>query len=78
MKSLLGAVLLAASLALTGCAEIIIGIGGLVASGIGIYQRKEDRDTQKDTNTEIKGLREAVERHQAEVKRLNEQLLEGK
>ena len=69
------ALLVVCLVVLSGCAEILIGIGGLIASGVGIYQRKEDRDTQKDTNTEIKALREAVDRHQAEVKRLNEELL---
>ena len=57
---------------LAGCAEILIGVGGLIASGIGIYQRVEDRNTQKDQTEEIKRLKEAVDRHQEEVRKLRE------
>ena len=63
-------------LLLSGCAEIFFALGGLAASGVGIYQRWQDRDVQKDQNAELKALREAVERHQAEVKRLNERILD--
>lgn len=67
--------LLLAALLLGGCVEVLFALGGLAASGVGIYQRWEDRGVQKDQNAELKALREAVERHQAEVKRLNERIL---
>ena len=69
-------VLLMLILPLAGCVELLIGVGGLLASGVGIYQRVEDRNVQKDQNAEIKALRQSVEQHQAEVKRLNERLLD--
>ena len=64
--------LVGATLPLAGCAEILIGVGGLIAGGIGIYQRVEDRNTQKDQTEEIKRLKEAVDRHQEEVRKLRE------
>lgn len=69
-------VLLMLILPLAGCVELLIGVGSLLASGVGIYQRVEDRDVQKDQNAEIKALRQSVEQHQGEVKRLNERLLD--
>ena len=66
------ALILLLTLPLAGCAEILIGVGGLIASGIGIYQRVEDRNTQKDQTEEIKRLKEAVDRHQEEVRKLRE------
>ena len=66
------ALVLVLALPLAGCAEILIGIGGLIAAGIGIVQRVEDRNTQKDQTEEIKRLKEAVDRHQEEVRKLRE------
>ena len=63
-------------LPLAGCVELLIGVGSLLAGGVGIYQRVEDRNVQKDQNAEIKALRQSVEQHQVEVKRLNERLLD--
>ena len=68
--------LMLAVLPLGGCVEILFGVVGALSSAVGVYQRKEDRDVQKEQNAEIKALRETVERHQAEVRRLNERILD--
>ena len=64
------------ALSLTGCAEIIFGVTGLISAGVGIYQRYEDRQDQKDQTEEIKNLRKQVETHQEEVRKLNERILQ--
>ena len=66
------ALILLLALPRAGCAEILIGVGGLIASGIGIYQRVQDRTAQQDQTEEIKRLKDAVERHQEEVRKLRE------
>ena len=54
-----------------GCvAEIVFGAGSLIASGVSIYQRHEDRGVQKEQNDEIRMLREATKSLEAEIARL--------
>ena len=52
--------LLVIALLTGGCADTVVGIGSLVASGIGIIQRWEDRQTQKDQNTKIEALTKEI------------------
>lgn len=54
--------LLVLPLGLTGCVEILFGVAGAISSGVGIYQRYEDRQVQKDQTAEIKALREEIAR----------------
>ena len=81
------ACLIAGAGGVTGCAAalpIALGIQGAISAGsdiIGGVKWWEDRAFQKEANaalrataTEIKALREAVEAHQAEIRRLAERV----
>ena len=57
------ALLLAAALALGGCAELVFGIAGIASGLVGIYQRYEDRQTQKDQNKKIEALTGEIKAH---------------
>lgn len=59
-------------LTLSGCAEVVFGVIGAISSVVGIYQRHEDRDAQKDQTQELKNLKDQVKAHQEEVKKLRE------
>lgn len=49
---------------LSGCAAAVIGLDAVIG-GIGIYQRYEDRQAQKDQTAEIMRLREELARHRS-------------
>jgi hypothetical protein len=49
------------ALSLTGCAAAIPVALDTLLGGIGVYQRYEDRQAQKEQTEEIKKLREAIE-----------------
>ena len=67
---------LVSSLFLGGCAGLIFSLVGAATSVVGVYQRYEDRQAQKDQTEEILRLREAVEQHQQEIRQLSEVLRE--
>ena len=69
-------VVLVCSLFLGGCAGLIFSLVGAVTSVVGVYQRYEDRQAQKDQTEEILRLRGAVEQHQEEIRQLSEILRE--
>ena len=75
MKIRLVAVLIC-SLFLSGCAELIFSLVSAATSVVGVYQRYEDRQAQKDQTEEILRLREAVEQHQKEIRQLSDILRE--
>lgn len=52
--------LIAVAFFLSGCATAGIAVDALLG-GVGIYQRYEDRQAQKDQTEEIKKLRETIE-----------------
>ena len=70
------AAVLVCSLFLGGCAGLIFSLVGAVTSVVGVYQRYEDRQAQKDQTEEILRLRGAVEQHQEEIRQLSEILRE--
>lgn len=49
---------------LSGCAAAAIGLNAVIG-GIGIYQRYEDRQAQKEQTAEIMRLREELARHRS-------------
>jgi hypothetical protein len=61
-RALAGLFVIALALPLGGCVEIVFGIGGLLSSGISIYQRWEDRGAQTDQTEEIRKLRQEIRR----------------
>jgi len=70
------AAVLVCSLFLGGCAGLIFSLVGAATSVVGVYQRYEDRQAQKDQTEEILRLRGAVEQHQEEIRQLSEILRE--
>jgi len=65
---------LVCSLFLGGCAGFILSLVGAATSVVGVYQRYEDRQAQKDQTEELLRLREAVEQHQQEIRQLSDRL----
>lgn len=43
-----------------GCVEILSLVAGVIGGGAGVYQRYEDRATQKDQNVKIEALTEEI------------------
>ena len=56
---------------LGGCVGLAAGALAVdaVVGGVGIYQRHEDRQAQKDQTEEIKQLREEIARHRQAIPR---------
>ena len=74
------ALLIVCLVVLSGCAAAALALSGagVVLGSVGVFQTYKARVAQEDETSEIKALRESIERHQAEVRRLNEELLRRK